>query len=78
VGRYNRTGQLLYGVVITAVWALLVNCCNLELYHFKIFNCDDDFEGDWQLNYLLNLRFFVCNKPCEDRTLVLKYIVVGM
>jgi hypothetical protein len=78
VGRYNRTGQLLYGVVITAIWAVLVNSCNLESYHFKTFISDDESEGDWQLNYVLNVRSFVCNKPCEDGTLVLKYIVVGM
>jgi len=31
---YNRRGSLLYGGVITAMWAVLVVMCHLELKHF--------------------------------------------
>ena len=29
-GRYNKRGLLLYGGVVTAMWAVLVNICNFE------------------------------------------------
>jgi hypothetical protein len=71
----NNTSSPLMYVVITAEWTVLVNVCNLELYHFKVFN---DGEGNWHLQYRLDIRFVVFNKPCEDGNLVLKHIVVVM
>jgi hypothetical protein len=41
-------------------------------------NSYDESEGNYQLNYVLNIRSFVCNKTCEDGTLVLKHVVVFM
>ena len=41
----NIRGLSIY-VVITAVWTVLVNSCNLELQHFKIFN---DRVRNWHL-----------------------------
>ena len=68
----NIRGPSIY-VVITAVWTVLVNSCNLELQHFKIFN---DWECNWHLKYMLDVQSFI--NPCEDGTLVLKHFLFDM
>jgi hypothetical protein len=56
---YNTRGPLLFGVVNTAVWTVLVIICNLELLHFKTFN---EREVDWHWQYVMDIQSFIFSK----------------
>jgi len=45
----TRRDSLIYGVVITAIWTVLVEICNLECRYFKTFNFNDENVGDWNI-----------------------------
>jgi hypothetical protein len=51
---------------------------NISNVNILVLNSCDENEGDWHLKYVLDIRSFVCNEVCEDSTLVLKCIVVGI
>ena len=45
----TRRGSLFYGVVITAIWTVLVNMSNPEFEHFKYRNVNEENGEDWSV-----------------------------